>query len=193
MAPFEALYGKKCRTPLHWDEVGERIVIGPEIVSNTVALVGKIWERLLAAQSRQKSYADKKRRDLTFSKGDHVFLKVSPYKGIIRFGKNGKLDPRYIGPFEILEEIGDVAYRLALSPNHDTVYNVFHVSNLRKYIPNPTHIIQHDVMQWTPDLAYEEVPTEIISRQIMRLQNKEISMVKVLWSNHFADEATSEV
>ncbi|XP_047306481.1 uncharacterized protein LOC124909897 [Impatiens glandulifera] len=180
MAPFEALYGKKCKTPLHWDEVGERIMIGPEIVSTTVTMVGKIWERLLAAQSRQKSYADKKRRDISFSRGDHVLLKASPCKGIIRFGKKGKLNPRYIDPFEILEEISDVAYRLALPPTLDTVHNVFHVSNLRKYIPNPTHIIHHDVMQWTPNLTHEEVPTEIIARQIRRLRNKEINMVKVL-------------
>ncbi|XP_047310117.1 uncharacterized protein LOC124913713 [Impatiens glandulifera] len=112
-----------------------------------------------------------------------------------RFGKKGKLSlgPRYIGPFEILEEIGDVAYRLVLPPTFDTVHNVFHVSNLRKYIPNPTHIIHHDVMQWTPNLTYEEVSTEIIVRQIRRLRNKEINMVKVLWSNHSVDEATWEV
>ncbi|XP_047326921.1 uncharacterized protein LOC124930637 [Impatiens glandulifera] len=193
MAPFEALYGKKCRTPLHWDEVGERVVIGPELVANTVALVSKIRERLLTAQSRQKSYADKKRRDLKFERGDHVFLKVSPCKGIIRLGKKGKLNPRYIGPFEILEEVGDVAYRLALPPSLDTVHNVFHVSNLRKYVPNPTHVIHHEEVQWAPDLAYEEVPTQILATQIRKLRNKEIKMVKVLWSNHSSDEATWEV
>ncbi|XP_047314540.1 uncharacterized protein LOC124918425 [Impatiens glandulifera] len=158
-----------------------------------MALVGKVRKRLLEAQTRQKSYADKKRRDPSFSRGDHVFIKVSPCKCIIRFRKRGKLNTRYIGPFEILEEIGEVAYRLALPSNLDTVHNVFHVSNLRKYIPNLTHIIHHHVMQWTPDLAYEEIPTKIISRQIRRLRNKEISMVKVLWSNHSANEFTWEV
>ncbi|XP_047325316.1 uncharacterized protein LOC124929088 [Impatiens glandulifera] len=158
MTPLEALFGKKCMTPLHWYKVGERIVIGQEIVTNTVALIRKIRERLLTTHSRQKSYADKKRRDLKFDKGDHVLLKVSPCKGIIKFGEK--------------------------------VYNVFHVSNLRKYILNLTHIIQHEDVQWTPDLAYKEFLTQIIARQIKKLRNKEINMVKVLWNNHSVEEGS---
>ncbi|XP_047306346.1 uncharacterized protein LOC124909742 [Impatiens glandulifera] len=169
MAPFEAFYGKKCRTPLYWDEVGERILIGPEIVSNSVSLVSKIRERLLTTQSRQKSYADKKRRDIIFNKGDHVFLKVSPCK------------------------VGEVAYRLALPPSIAVVHNVFHVSNLRNYIPNTNHVIHYEEVQLAKDLSYEERPTEILARQARKLRNKEVSMVKVLWHNSSEEEATWEV
>ena len=101
MAPFEALYGRKCRSPICWNEVGERKLLGPELVQLTTKKIQLIRERLLTAQSRQKSYADNRRRDLEFQVGDHVFLKVSPSKGVVRFGKKGKLSQRYIGPFEI--------------------------------------------------------------------------------------------
>ncbi|XP_047309828.1 uncharacterized protein LOC124913278 [Impatiens glandulifera] len=169
------------------------MLIGPEIFSNTVSLVSKIRERLLTAQSRQKSYADKKHRDIICNKGDHVFLKVSPCKGIIRFGKKGKLNPRYIRPFEILEAVGEVAYRLALPPSLATVHNVFHVSNLRNYIPNANHVIHYDEVHIANDLSYEERPTQIVARQTRKLRNKEVSMVKVLWHNSSIEEATWEV
>ncbi|XP_042432697.1 uncharacterized protein LOC122019279 [Zingiber officinale] len=192
MAPYEALYGRKCRTPLHWDEVGERAVLGPDIVNHTVDLVVKIRDRMQAAQSRQKSYADLRRRDLEFAVGDHVFLRVSPLKGVLRFGKKGKLSPRYIGPFEVLDQVGTRAYRLALPPNLSGVHNVFHVSMLRRYLSNPSHIIRHETVQWTPDLSYEERPKQILDRQIRNLRNKEIKMVKVLWGNQTIEEATWE-
>ena len=105
MAPFEALYGRKCRSPVCWDEVGEQQVIGPEIVQKTVEKIKIIRERIQAAQNRQKSYADNRRRELEFQVGDHVFLKVSPTKGVYRFGIKGKLSPRYIGPFG--DEVGE--------------------------------------------------------------------------------------
>ena len=111
----------------------------------------------------------------------------------MRFGKKGKLSPWYIGPFEILERVGDRAYRLALPPNLLTVHNVFHVSMLRKYIANPTHIIHHEPVEWSPDLSYEEMPIKIIDRQTRKLRSKEINMVKVLWHNHLIEEATWEV
>ncbi|CAM8905384.1 unnamed protein product [Rhodiola kirilowii] len=132
MAPFEALYGRKCRSPICWDNVGERQLLGPEIVRDTVEKIKLIRERLRVAQSRQKSYADVRRRDLEFHVGDHVFHKVSPTKGISRFSIRGKLSPRFIGPFEILERVGSLAYRLALPPVLAGVHNVFHVSMLRK-------------------------------------------------------------
>ena len=141
MAPYEALYGRKCRSPLCWDEVGESRLVGPEIIQITTEKIRLIRERIQTAQSRQKSYADRRRRDLEFAVGDHVFLKVSPWKGITRFGHKGKLSPRYIGPFEILERVGLVAYRIALPPALSKIHNVFHVSSLRKYIPDPSHIL----------------------------------------------------
>jgi len=116
MAPYKALYGRRCRTPICWDEVGERRLSKVELIDQTIDVVNKIRERLRAAQDRQRSYADVRRRPLTFNVGDHVFLKVSPLKGSLRFGQKGKLAPRYIGPFEILQRVGPVAYHLALPP-----------------------------------------------------------------------------
>ena len=137
MPPYEALYGRKCRSPIHWDEMGERKFLGPELIRETNEAAEKIRKRILAAQSRQKHYSDPQRRKLEFNIGDNVFLKVTPMKGIMRFGKKGKLSPRYVGPFEILDKVGDVAYRLALPPSLSNIYNVFHVSMLRRYISRP--------------------------------------------------------
>ena len=116
MAPYEALYGQRCRTPTSWDEVGERRLSKVELINQTNEVITKIREKLRATQDRQKSYADVHRRPLAFDVGEHVFLKVSPLKGSLRFGQKGKLTPRYIGPFEILLKIGHVAYCLALPP-----------------------------------------------------------------------------
>ena len=102
MAPYEALYGHKCRSLVGWFEVGDHPLLGPDMVQDAVRKVGLVRDRMRAAQSRQKSYADNRRRELEFGVGDHVFLKISPSKGVMRFGKRGKLSPRYIGPFEIL-------------------------------------------------------------------------------------------
>ena len=134
MAPYEALYGRKCRTPVCWDEVGEKILIGLEIVQDTTEKVNMIRDRLKIASDRQKSYADNRRRDLKFEMGDQLFLRVSPWKGILRFEKRGKLSPRYIGPYEIVEKVGEVAYRLRLPSELANNNDVFHVSMLRKYI-----------------------------------------------------------
>ena len=105
-APFEALYGRKCRSPICWAEVGDNQLTGPELVHETTEKIVQIRNRMAAARDRQKSYADKRRKPLEFQVGDKVLLKVSPWKGVIRFGKRGKLNPRYVGPFEILERIG---------------------------------------------------------------------------------------
>ena len=141
MAPYEALYGRPCRSPICWTKVGESSITGPNLIRETSDKVGMIRKHLLTTQSQQKSYADVRRRPLEFKAGDHVFLKVMPKRGVIRFGKRGKLSPRYIGPFEVLERVGTVAYRLALSPSLSSVHEVFHVSMLRKYTPDPTHIV----------------------------------------------------
>lgn len=133
MAPFEALYGRKCRSPLCWVELGERSLLGPKLVDQTTRQIELIKERLLVAQSRQKSHADKRRRPLELEVGDHVFLKVTPISGIGRSLKSRKLSPRYLGPFQILDRIGLVAYRLAFPPNLSQIHNVFHVSQLKKY------------------------------------------------------------
>ena len=136
MPPFEALYGRKCRSPLYWDEVGERKILGPELVQQTKEKIELIRQRLVAAQNRQSKYANQHRKDIEFETGDLVLLKVSPWKGVLRFGKKGKLSPRFIGPFEILKRVGKVAYELALPPNLQHIHNVFHVSMLRRYHPD---------------------------------------------------------
>ncbi|KAL4016922.1 hypothetical protein IC575_024593 [Cucumis melo] len=147
---------------------------------------------MLTAQSRQKSYADVRRKDLEFEVGDMVFLKVAPMKGVLRFEKKGKLSPRFVGPFEILERIDPVAYRLALPPSLSAVHGVFHVSMLRKHVPDPTHVVGFEPLQISENLSYEEQPVEILAREVKKLSSREISLVKVLWRNHGVEEATWE-
>ncbi|GKB45798.1 putative reverse transcriptase domain-containing protein [Tanacetum coccineum] len=137
-APFEALYGRKCRSPIMWAEVGEGQLIGPELVQETTEDISQIKDRLKVVRDRQKSYADKRRKPLEFSIGDYVLLKVSPWKGVVRFGKKGKLAPRFVGPFEVIEKVGPVAYRLDLPEELDGVHDTFHVSNLKKCLADPT-------------------------------------------------------
>ncbi|XP_020082350.1 uncharacterized protein LOC109705944 [Ananas comosus] len=192
MAPFEALYGRKCRSLIHWSEVGERAVLGPDVLREAEEKVCLARQRLLTAQSRQRSYANKRRRDLEFVVGDRVFLKVSPRRGMKRFGARKK-SPRYIGPYEVLERIGAVAYRLALSPKLADVHYVFHVSNLRKYIQDPEHVLSYEPLELREDLSYEEYPALIIAREVRKLRNREISYVKVRWTKHNDCEATWEL
>ena len=130
MEPYEALYGRSCRSPVCWTKVGKRSTTGPELISDTSEKVDLIRKRLLTAQSRHNSYADTRRRPLEFEVGDHVFLKLMPKKGVIRFGKRGKLSPRYIGPFEVLEMVGIVSYRLAVPLSLSSAHDVFHASML---------------------------------------------------------------
>ena len=128
MAPFEALYGRKCRTPLCWSDLDEALVIGPEMIQETTETIRKIQEHIKVAQNRQKSYADKRRRPLEFQVGDKIFFFFLPTKGVKRFGVRGKLSPRYTGPYEIAERLNPVAYRLELPTELEHIYNVFHIS-----------------------------------------------------------------
>ena len=162
MAQCEALYGRPCRSPLGWTEVGERSITGPALIRDTSEKVSLIRQRLLTAQSRQKSYDDVRRRPLEFEVGDHAFLKVMHKRGVVRFGKRGKLSPRLIGPFEILETIGTIAYRLALPPSMLGVHEVFHVSMLRKYIPDPAHVVDWGKIEVDTDETFEEGPVCIV-------------------------------
>ncbi|GKA31003.1 putative nucleotidyltransferase, ribonuclease H, partial [Tanacetum coccineum] len=142
--------------------------------------------------SRQKSYADRHRRALEFKPGDRVFLKVSPCRGVRRFGLKGKLSPRFIGPFEILDRVGEVSYRLALPPQLSHVHNVFHVSLLRGYNYHPYHVVQYPFDKIREDLSFAEEPEAILDRQERVMRKKTILLVKVLWKNHSAREATWE-
>ncbi|KAL4347857.1 hypothetical protein GQ457_17G010820 [Hibiscus cannabinus] len=192
MAPFEALYGRRCRTPICWSELGENKVLGPQMIQDTEKQVQIIHNRLRKAFDRQKAYVDTKRRDIRYEVGDKVFLKVSPWKKVLRFGKKGKLNPRYIGPFEVLEKVGLVAYRLALPPEFDKIQKIFHVSMLRKYRSDPSYVLEPEKVELNPDLTYEEEPVMILDREVKRLRNKNMSLVKVLWRNHKVEEATWE-
>ncbi|CAN6677816.1 unnamed protein product [Malus baccata var. baccata] len=233
MSPFEALYGRACRTL--WSQkyslgdtwtfgqkrtkipsrhtgfptreqwriihqpsqeypkwVGERVLEGPEIVDETTQNVQVIKSNLKAAQDRQKSLADRHTIDRVYDVGDWVFLKLSRWRGVVRFGKRGKLSPRYIGPYVIIERIGEVAYRLELPPELSKVHNVFHVSMLRHYISDPSHVIPPQPLEINPDMTYDEEPVTILDWKDKVLRNKTVSLVKVLWRNHSVEEATWE-
>ena len=192
MAPFEALYGRKCRTLVCWDEVGERRLVGLEIVQITSEKVKVVRDNLKIARDRQKSYADNHRRDLQFEIGDRVFLKISMWKGVLRFGNRGKLSPRYIGPYEIVKKVGPVAYKLKLPPELSRIYDTLHVSMLRKYIPDPSHVLRGQAVQLKENLTYEETPLQIVDRKEQVLRSKLILLVKVLWKNHEREAATRE-
>ncbi|KAJ9545394.1 hypothetical protein OSB04_025101 [Centaurea solstitialis] len=189
-APYEILYGRKCRTPLCWNEVGEKQLAGPEIVQITSDKINQVRERLKTARDRQKSYADKRRKDIEFQVGDQVMLKVSPWKGVIRFGKKGKLSPRYIGPFRITERIGAVAYKLDLPVELGGVHNTFHVSNLRKCLADPETAIPLQDIEVDQKLNFVEEPVAVTDRKIRKLRNKEIVLVKIQWKFHKGQEAT---
>ena len=141
MTPYEALYRRPCQSPICWTEVGERSTTGPDLIGDTSEKVELIRKLFLTAQSPQKSYADRRRRPLEFEAGDYVFLKVMPKRGVVRFDKQGKLSPRFIRPFEVLERVSAIAYRLALPPSLSSVHEVFHVSMLQKYTLDPTHVV----------------------------------------------------
>ncbi|GJR43856.1 putative reverse transcriptase domain-containing protein [Tanacetum coccineum] len=191
-APFEALYGRKCRSPICWAEVGDAQLTGPEIVRETTEKIIQIKHRLQASRDRQKSYADKRRKPLEFQVGDKVMLKVSPWKGVIRFGKRGKLNPRYIGPFKILAKVGTVAYRLELPEKLSRVHSTFHVSNLKKCLSDEPLAIPLDEIHIDEKLNFIEEPVEIMDREVKRLKQSRIPIVKVHWNSRRGPEYTWE-
>ena len=192
MAPFEALYGRRCRTPLCWNDSSDRLRLGPDYIRQSTEFVRQIRDRMKEAQDRQKSYADLHRRDIEFAVGDMVLLRVSPVRGVRRFGKKGKLSPRFIGPYEIVERIGKVSYRLALPAEVGNVHDVFHISQLRKFISDPDKVIKPDEVRLDASLEYEEKPMAVIDVKEKVLRNKTIRMVKILWSRHGREDATWE-
>ena len=175
-----------------WTEMEESSITGPDLIRDTSEKVSLIRQRLLTAQSRQKSYADVRRRPLEFEVGDHVFLKLMPKRGVVGFGKRGKLSPRFIGPFEILERIGVVAYRLALPPSMSGVYEVFHVSMIRKYTPDPAHIVDWGQIEVDTDGTFEEGPMCILDSRDLVLRRKTLRLVRVLWWHYGVEESTWE-
>ncbi|GJZ37153.1 putative reverse transcriptase domain-containing protein [Tanacetum coccineum] len=178
-APFEALYGQKCRSPICWSKVGDSQLTGSELVRETTEMIVQIKNRLITARSCQKSYADVRRKPMEFQVGDMVMLKVSPWKGVIRFGKRGKLSPRYIGPFKIIERIGPVAYKLELPDKLRGIHNTFHVSNLKKCMADENLVIPLEEIQLDDKLHFIEEPVEIMDREVKQLKQSRIPIVKV--------------
>ncbi|GJS78375.1 putative reverse transcriptase domain-containing protein [Tanacetum coccineum] len=165
-APFEALYGRKCRSPIMWAEVGEGQLIGPELVQETTEKISQIKDRLKAA--------------------------LSPWKGVVRFGKKGKLAPRFVGPFEIIKKVGPVAYRLDLPEELNGVHDTFHVSNLKKCLADPTLKVPLDEIRVDAKLNFVEEPMEILEREFKKLKRSRIAIVKVHWNLKHGPEFTWE-
>ncbi|GKF06650.1 putative reverse transcriptase domain-containing protein [Tanacetum coccineum] len=159
-APFEALYGWKCRSPVCWAEVGDAHLIGPAIIHETTEKIVK--------------------------------LKVSPWKGVVRFGKRGKLNPRYVGPFKVIKKVGMVAYKLELPPQLSQVHNTFHVSNMKKCLSNESLVILLEVLRVDDKLHFVEEPIEVMDREIKQLKRSRISIIKVRWNSKRGLEFTWE-
>jgi hypothetical protein len=192
MTPFKTLYGWQCHTPLNCIELGEKAIFGPDIVIEAEATVRHIQENLKVAKLRQESYANKRRRPLQFEVGDRVYLKVSPMKGVKRFRVKGKLSPRYIGQFPILEKCGKVAYKLELLPSLIGVHDIFHVSQLKKCLKAPMDVVLPEVAPLKTDLTYPEHLIKILDQKSRVTRRKTIKFYKIQWSNHTEEETTWE-
>jgi hypothetical protein len=192
MALFEMLYGRRCRTPLFWNATRERKVFGPDILQEAEKQVHSVRENLRSSQSRQKSYVDHRRRELSFEVGDFVYLNVSHVRGLHRFKVRGKLTPRFIGPFKIVEKRGEVAYQLELPPQLSDVHDVFHVSQLKKCLCVPEEQLPMKDLDAKEDIYYQEYPIKILGTSERVTRNKRIKMCKVQCSDHTEKEATWE-
>ena len=192
MSPFKVLYGRQCRTPLLWDQVGERQFYGPDIIEEAEEKVKLIRERLKEAQTRQKSYADIRRRDLSFEVGDFVYLRVTPLKGVRRFRTRGKLAPRFVGPYKILARQGEVAYKIELPISLSAMHNVFHVSQLRKCLRGPEDHAALESLGLQEDLTYMEKPIKILDVKERVTRSRVLRTYKVQWSRHPESEGTWE-
>jgi hypothetical protein len=192
MSHFNALYGWPYCTLLSWSESDERVIFGPDIVAEAEEKVRQIRANLLTTQSRQKSYTNKRRHALELEVGNHMYIRVSPMKGVRRFGIKGKLDPRYIGLYPILEKYGPLAYRVELPSGLSEVHNIFQMSQLKKCLKPPTDVTIKDNILLEPNLTYKCYPIKAFDQQDRVTRNKTIRFYKVQWNNHSKDEATWE-
>nr|GEY78956.1 putative reverse transcriptase domain-containing protein [Tanacetum cinerariifolium] len=192
VAPFEALYGQKCRSHVCWAEVRDAHLIGPELIHETTEKIVQIKQRIKAARDRQKSYADVRCKPLEFQVGDRVMLKVSPWKGFVHFGKRGKLNPRYIGPFKVLAKVRTVAYRLELPQQLSRVHSTFHVSNLKECLSVEPLAISLDEIHIDDKLYFVEEPVEIMDHEVERLKQSRIPIIKFRWNSKRGLEFTWE-
>jgi hypothetical protein len=192
MEPLEVLYGHRCHTPLNWIEPGEKVIFGPDLVKEGEVTVHSIQDILKAAKLRQETYVNSRRRPLAFEVGNQVYLRVSPMKGMKKFGVKGKLAPHYIGPFPIIEKCGTLVYKLNLPPSLAGVHNIFHVSQLEKCLKAPVYVVLPEVTPLEADLSYHEHPIKILDQKDRVTNRKTIKFFKIQWSNHSEEEATLE-
>jgi hypothetical protein len=192
MAPFKVLYRHRCHTPLNWIESGEKVIFGPDLVKEAEAIICRIQDNLKATKSRQDTYANKRHRPLEFKDGNHMYLRVSTMKGVKRFEVKGKLAPRYIGSFTIPEKCGTVAYNLDLPPSLAGVYDIFHMSQLKKCVKALMDAVLPEVTALEADLSYPEHPIKVLDEKDRVMRRKTIKFFKIQWSNHSEEEATWE-
>ncbi|GKD40521.1 putative reverse transcriptase domain-containing protein [Tanacetum coccineum] len=192
VAPYEDLYGIKCRSHVCWSEVGDSQLTGPELIRDTTEKIVQIKNHLLATRGRQKSYVDRRLKPLEFEVGDSVLLKVSPWKGTVHFGKRGKLSPHYIGPFKIVARMGPVAYTLEFPEELKGIHITFHVLNLKKCLAEGDVVVLVKEIQLDYKLHMIKEPVEIVDREVKRLKQSRIPIVKVHWNSQRGPEFTWE-
>eukprot|EP00253_Pinus_taeda_P011330 PITA_11330 len=191
LSPFEVLYGRKCHTPSSWGGPEDKLSLGPEMLKDMEDMVKRVRANLKAAQDRQKSFADRKRRFTEYKVGDHVFVRIQTRRSTLQWSGCAKLAPRYFGRFQNLARVGPVAYQLAL-PSHIRIHNVFHVSVLKKYVYDPKHVIRWQDVRVEPEGEVLVKPQSILDRREVRLRKRVITQVKVLWQHYGPEEATWE-
>nr|GEV24453.1 putative reverse transcriptase domain-containing protein [Tanacetum cinerariifolium] len=192
VAPFEALYGRKYQPPVCWAEVRDAQLTGPELIHEKTKKILQIKQRIQAARDRQKSYDDVRRKPLEFQVGDRVMLKVSPWKGVVRFGNQGKLNPRYIGPFKVLAKVETIAYRVELPEQLSRFHNTFYVSNLKKCLSDDPLSISLDEVHIDDKLCFVEELVEVMDHEVKQLKQSHIPIIKVRWSSRRGPEFTWE-